>query len=116
MGYGPIKVFSVTMTSGATLTSELNLAQWWGTIFLSVPSMTSNSQIHIQGASDSAGTYRRVAHPVVNSSTIAAPNDFTISSAATNRMILVPTGFQYLKIETTATVDSGQTFKLICSE
>lgn len=116
MGHGAISVFTATMTSGATLTSEVNLGRNWATVYLAVPSMTSNSQLHVQACESSGGTFRKVKHPAVNSSTVSTPNDFAIASAATNCWVLIPNGVRYVKVESTATIDSGCTFKIVCSD
>lgn len=116
MGHGLQKYYSVTMASAGTLTAELDLGRSYGTMYLMVPTMTSNTQMFVQGCDVTAGTYRRIKMPVINTSTVAAPNDFNIASAATNCFVPIPNGFRYMKIETTATVDSGQTFKVICGD
>lgn len=116
MGHGLYKTYSVTMASGATLTSELNLSRGYESMYLMVPSMTSNTQLHIQTSDSLGGTYRRVKLPVINSSTVAAPVDFNIHSAATNCFVPLPFGLQYIKVETTATVDGGTVFKVICAD
>lgn len=113
MSYGPIKPFSSVIASGATLSAEINLAQNWGTVFLEIPTMASNTQFYIQAANSSGGTYRRVKFPSINSSTVGI-NDFAIPSSATGCFVPIPNGLQYVKVETTATVDSGNTFRFIC--
>lgn len=42
--------------------------------------------------------------------------DFNIASNVTNRVVPIPAGFRYVKVETDATVDNGNTFKIICSD
>lgn len=116
MSHGLVRQYQVTMASGGTLTAQLDLGRSFNTMYFVVPSMVSNSQIFIQGSEVTGGNYRRIKMPVINTTTVAAPNDFNIASAATNCMVPMPNGFQYLKIETTATVDNGQTFKVICSD
>lgn len=116
MGHGAVTKFFSTMSSAGTTSAEVNLGRNWEKVYLVVPSLTSNSQIHIKASESAGGTFRRICHPAINSSTVSTPNDFAIGSAATNRMVPIPNGFQYLKVETTATVDSGQTFTIICSD
>lgn len=113
MAYGPVKVYTATMSSAGTLSSEINLAQNWDSLFLEIPTMTSNTQLHIQAANASGGTYRRIKHPSVNASTVST-NDFAIASAATSCLVPIPNGVQFIKIEATATVDNGAVFRVIC--
>lgn len=115
MSYGPIAVYTVTMASGATSTSELDLARSWKTAWLVVPSMASNTQMGIKAATEAGGTYRSVYHPQINSSTVSV-NSFAIASSTTSAMVPIPNGFRFIKIHTTATCDSGETFKVICSD
>lgn len=106
--------FPLSMASGATLTNSLDISNSWGSVYLEVPSMTSQTQLFVQAAVSAQGTYRRIAMPTINSSTVAANNDFTIASAVTSRMVPIPNAFRYIKIESTATVDNGVTFRVIC--
>jgi hypothetical protein len=115
MGVGIQRSFAVTMASGGTLTSALNLGKTFQKVYLDVPSMTSNSNIHIHAAASVSGTYRRVALPVIGTATIGH-NTFTIGSATTNRVLEIPAGLQFIKIETTATCDSGQIFNVLCED
>lgn len=114
MSYGPYAVFTQTIASAATLSSEFDVGRSWKRVYLETTSMTSNSQIHIQAAATSGGTYRRVKIHDPGSATVSV--DFAVASAATSHMMPVPTGFRYYKVETTATMDSGQSFNLVCSD
>lgn len=111
----PISVFTVSMASGGTLTTYIDLGGSWENCYLQVPSMISNTQHHIQTATDYDQIYRRVKHPAINSLTVGT-NDFAITSSATNCVIPMPNGLRFIKIETTATVDSGETYKIICAD
>lgn len=114
MGYGVVRSFQVTMASAGTLTAQVDLANAGslGT-YLEIPTMTSNSQVHIQAAIADSGTFRRIYHPTLNSSTVGT-NVFAIVSGATNCVVPIPNGLRYMKIETTATIDNGCLFRIIC--
>lgn len=109
----PAVIYVATVASGATSSAEIALRAGYQTCFLAIQSMTSNSQLHLQAAATSGGTYRRVTHPPINSSTVAL-NDFTVLSSVTNRIVPIPAGLHFIKIEQTATADSGQSYTLIC--
>lgn len=115
MSHGLYKVYTVTMASGGTLSSECDLGRGYENVYLEIPSMTSNSQHYIQVASVTGGTYRRVCHPAINSSTVGI-NDLAIHSAATSRLVPIPNGFQFYKIETTATCDSGEVYRILAGD
>jgi hypothetical protein len=105
--------FTKTISSGGTLTSEFDLGGAWGAVYLEIPSMPSGSAFYIQASKASGGTYRRIKHPAINSSTVTV-NDFTLPSSATNCMVPIPNGLRYVKVETTATMDNGQEFTVLC--
>jgi len=113
MANGIQRVYTATIASAATLSAALNLQRTFKRCYLEVGSLTSNSNIHLQAAASESGTYRRVVSPVVNTATVGH-NTFTIGSAATGRIHELPPGLQWIKIETTATMDSGESFKVLC--
>lgn len=115
MSYGPLSVFTTTMASAGTSTGQVDLARSWKLVYLAVPSMTSNTQIHINAAAEDGATFRYTYHPMANA---ASPTGFRflINSAVTNAMVPIPNGLRFIKVETTATVDNGCVFKIICSD
>lgn len=75
--------------------------------------MTSNSQVHIQAADVSSGTFGRIVQK--DPASAAATVDFAIGSATTNRVVQIPAqGLRYLKVETTAVVSFAAAFQIIC--
>ena len=115
MSMGSIIYQTATMASAGTLTSQLNLGgRAWQTVYLKVPTMASNSAVRIHGSSDNS-TFQIIKHPPINSATVAT-NDYTIASTATNTWVPIPNAFRYLKIETTATVDNGAEFVVLCAD
>lgn len=111
MGHGAKTVYTQTLTSGGTLTSAIDLGRAWNSVYLEITSIPSNSQIHIQAAETLAGTYRRVYHPSINSSTVTT-NVFAVSSAVTNAIVPIPGGLRFMKVETTMAIDNGTVFKI----
>ena len=114
MSHGPISVFTKTMSSFSTSTSGYDLGRAWKSCYLEVPSMTSNTELYIQGSGDNS-TFRRTYHPAVNSSTAEA-NVFAVASSVTNSIIPIPNGFRYVKVEASAVVSFSAEFKIICSD
>lgn len=110
---GALPVYQVTMASGGTLTSELNLQRGFRKLYLDPTGAAS--EVRIQAAIASGGTYRQVYHPSINSATVAA-SIFKIPSSVSGGLIEIPAGLQFIKIETTAAVANGLTFKVICSD
>lgn len=114
MSFGPVKVFTCSVASAATLSGEVDLGKDWRSVYLEIASMTSNSQHHIQAAASSGGTYRRVKVANVSTGTVQTL-DFAVASTATSTFIKIPVdGLQYVKVELTATADSGQSYRIVC--
>lgn len=110
-------VFTATMTSGATTTGEIQLGSNWNNVYLEIPSLSSNAEHYINAAGDSGGTYRRVYHPSLNSSTVGT-NRFAIASSVTNALVPIPNGLKFIKVETSATVGSttAHTYRVFCAD
>ena len=116
MAHGAESVFTKTMTSGATLTLAYNLQRTWEKVYLDIPTMVSGTDFYIQACGTEDGTFRRVMHPAINDSAVTL-NTFIVGSAATNRIVPIPNGFQYIKVETsTAMTDTTTVFRVICSD
>lgn len=103
--YSYTKVYSVTMTSGSTLSAELDLGCCYERMFLQVPTMASGS-LYIKVSDQSGGSFYRLA---------ISNTDFSVNSAATQRVHQIPAaGFRYMKIENSSGVtDTVMTFKVI---
>lgn len=119
MSYGPVSVFSVTMTTGTTLTSSVDLQKAWNRISVAVPTMPSGTDIYFQSAgqaSAAASPYRRLYHPT-NSNSSAVGANF-LGSSVTNCIVPVNNGHvRYLKVEfTTAMTAAAVAFEIICSD
>ena len=113
MSVGVNQVFYKTLASGATSSSGYDFGRAFQNVYLEIPSMASGSDFYIQGSSDGT-TFRRVMHPPVASSSIQVQT-FVIGSAATGRIVQVPAGFRYMKVEvSTALTDTVSTFNFIC--
>ena len=113
MAHGAVTVFQTTIASAATLSSELDLGRAWNRVYIDPTG--ANSEVRMQAAATSGGTYRQVYHPPINSSTVGN-NIFKIPSATSGGITEIPGGFRFIKIEATAAVTNGNTFNLICSD
>lgn len=114
MGHGAEAVYFVTMASGGVLTPAIDLGRAFAKVHLEVPTLTSNTQLHIQAAVAKTDVFRRVKQWNVASANVAT--DYAISSGVTNGIAPIPGGLRYLKVEATATIDNGALFRIICSD
>ena len=113
MSYLPVKIFTVTATSGALSSTVADLAQGWNRIYLEVPTMASGD-LFLLASSDNS-TFRRVMKEQANTATVHM--SFTILSAVSQRMVPIPPGFQYYKVESTSgCTDVVTTYNFICSD
>jgi hypothetical protein len=115
MGHGAYVVHDATVSSFSTTSGEVELGRAWHSVYLEIPSMTSNSEIHIYGANESGGEFRRIYHPSLNSSTVGT-NGFAVASAVSNGIVPIPAGTRYVKVATTATISFTAAFQIICAD
>jgi hypothetical protein len=116
MSYGPVQVFSISMTCGATLTSYVDLQKAYTKISVVIPSMTSGTDVYFHGAGTAGGAYRRIYH-APNSVSSTAGAQF-VSSSITNCIVpLNNVHVRYLKIEhSTAMTAAAASYEIICSD
>lgn len=110
MGHGAISVFTATIASGATLSAEIDIARAWGKVLIDPTGL--GSEVRIQVAPSTGGTYRQLYFPAANS----VSGIVKVGSAASGGAIEVPAGYRFMKVETTAAVANGGTAKIYCSD
>lgn len=112
--FTPHVPFSVTIASGATLSSAITIPISRNHFHLEVPTMASGTDVYIQASIDGTNFRRVVYTPTL---TNAAPGPIYLTSAITNCFvnidILSP---EYLKIElSTAMTATSAVFKVVIS-
>lgn len=104
------------MTCGATLTSAVDLGKAYAKISILIPTMTSGTDVYIQGTDVATGTFRRIYHPPTASTSVVGAQ--FVGSAVTN--CIVPFNnvhIRHVKIEhSTAMTASIAAFQIICSD
>lgn len=109
MAYKRTMPFTASMASGETLTSEVDLGQAFDQVIVGIPTMASGTDVLIQIAGSSGGTYRNLYHePSVGSTT---PTKVQINSSVTQAYVPFSVGgSQYIKMElsTAMTATSAQ--------
>jgi len=110
---GPVKAFTVTMSTGTTSTSAINLGGSFEKIMIGIPTMASGTNHYFKVSDSESGTFRRLYH----NSTVgtAKPTVVVVDSSVTNCYVPINCSAQFLKIElTTAATAAAHTYKLIC--
>lgn len=116
MAYGPIQVFSVTLASSVTASSAIDLQKSYARISVAIPTMTSGTDVYLQGASTLAGTYRRINHPPNSVSSVVGPQ--FVSSSVTQAIVpFQHVNTRFIKIElSTAMTAAAATFDVVISD
>jgi hypothetical protein len=117
MAQGDFKRVAATMATATTLTSHIDLGKTYQHVYLDVPTMATATAIYIHASEALGGSYRKLTHAPINSAT-AAVNDYEIlTAAASNRMIPIPNGHRFLKIEIKTAVSNNATaFNVVCGD
>lgn len=111
MGHGWGTYHVLTMASGGSLTSAIDLGRPYPSVYLEISSTPSQSEHRVLAAATLSGAYNTVYHPAINSATVAA-NIYKIPSGATGAMIPVPGGLRFLKVFATAAMDNGAVYRV----
>ena len=112
----PFRVHAVpTMTSGSTLTSEVDLGDHYSQAYLEVPTMTSATDIYIQASRTTGGTFRRVIPGAgIRTFTVATAQAFIIGSAVSQHFVEIPAGFRFVKVEhSTACTATAHNYNIV---
>lgn len=111
---GPVKAFTTTIASAATSSSAIDLGGAYNRVMVGIPTMTSATDIFFRVCETSDGTFRRIYHePIVSSTT---PTAVQFDSTVTNCYVPLNIAAQYFQIAyTSATTEASQTFKVLCS-
>lgn len=113
MAGGAVTYFKATLASGAA-TADFDLSKrGWRTVFLEIPSLSTNAAIDVAGSADGS-TYKQI-YLSVNTST-AQWGALTIPSSVANASVELPVSYQYIRLTTSAAVADGATFKAICAD
>lgn len=104
-----VQVFTLSMSSGTSFSSamDLDLTPRWATLI--VPSMASGSDVRIWASDSLSGTYRRMAYMGAT-----GPALYTIASSVTDCAVPFPAYARFVKVQlSTATSNTAYTFKIV---
>ena len=116
MGHGLHKIYASTMAASSTTSSEVNLGRSYQNVYLMIPTMASTTNgLSIYASDASGGSFYQVLQPSINSATVTT-NPYVINSAASQVMVPIPAGFQFIKVVAAAAPAVATTFKIICGD
>jgi hypothetical protein len=111
-------VATMAIDSGTTLSSEIDLGKPWNLLSLRVPTMTSGTNIFIQGAGTTGGNFDRIYTAAGDSAGDTTPEAWEVDSATCQAIVpFAKPPTRYIKIElSTAMTASSAIFEVICSD
>ena len=108
---GPVKRFPVTITTGNTVSAEVDLGGAYGNVMLGFGTFATAFSTRLQCSDESGGTYRNVYQNTITGAAV-----YEVASAVSNAYIPVHLPAQYVKVEaTTAPSDTSCNFVILCS-
>jgi hypothetical protein len=108
---GPVSVFTVTMASGSTFSSAIDLSGSWAKTALRVPTMTSGTDVRLQVSDTIDGVFSALYH--APTAATAAPTVVNIPSSVSNCVVPIVIPARYVRVElTTITTSSINVFKV----
>jgi hypothetical protein len=116
MSFGPLRVFTDTVASGASTSAGVNLVKAWAKVGIQVPTMSTAASFSIQNSADGGVTFYNAMKPQANTATSGFFPISVASGAGTAGayVILDGVGLSYPRVVLTGVVDGGATFKYVC--
>lgn len=107
---GALSVFTKSMASAATFSGEIDLGVTYANYAIEIPSMASGSEVFINGAETTGGTYRRIYFKATSATPVAIQIPSSVSNCIVNLNAALP---RYVKVEVqSATADTAYTFRI----
>jgi len=111
MSFGPIKVFTVSIASGASTPSTISMDRGYSRVYAEVSSMSTAAALAVYGSTD--GTSFRPVFERVNTAPVQY-QALVIATNAANGVAPIDCVFPFVQFRASATVTDGVTIKLIC--
>lgn len=112
--YDPVRYYTLTLASAATSTdASQRLDAGYKAVYLETPA-SMNADLYVQAAFASTGTFKRITQTIPNTTSVQV-YDYRIASSASSKMIPIPPGFDFYKVEVSTAIADGATFRIICS-
>lgn len=113
MSFGPTKVFTGSILSGASTLTSINLDKSYTKIYAEVSSMSTAAAIDVFGSTD--GTTFRPIFERVNTATVQFATMVVATSVGANGGLCpMDIIYPYVQFRASAVVSGGVTIKLIC--
>lgn len=119
MSYGPPKLVTVVIASGASTSSDVNLGRAYSRLGVQIGTMSTGVNVQIQHSVDNGTTWKYAFHPPIASSTVGTPQ-FIISAGVGSGggYVLFPNGttLEHIRFVGTGVVSGGVSFVVVASD
>lgn len=116
MSYGPVKVFSVGIASGASTSSYMDLGKSNTRMAVKYVTMSTGCVVSVFGSESATGTYLPVFQLVPSTATVALQAVQIATGASGGWGVIEAVPFQYIQLVTTAVVSGGVSFTVLTSD
>jgi hypothetical protein len=113
MSYGPVKVFSGSIASGASTLTSIDVSKSWSRVYVELPTMSTAAELAVYGSSDGT-TFRPVFERVATSSVQYQALVVASGVGANGGVAELAAPLQYLQFRASAVVSGGVALKLVC--
>lgn len=116
MSFGPLRVFSDSIASGASTSAGVNLVKAWSKVGIQISTMSTAASMNIQNSADGGTTFYYAYTGAVNTATSGAYPLAIASGVGTNGgyIILSDVALSYPRIVCTGVVSGGVQIKYVC--
>lgn len=111
MSYGPAQVFTVSMASGASTTSNLALGKSFSKIYVEIGTMSTNVFVDVYASTD--GTVYKQVFERVNTAPVQYQTMFISTQPIGTGVVAIDACYPYLQFRGTGVVSGGCTIKVI---
>lgn len=116
MSFGPLRVFSDSIASGASTSGGVDLVKAWSKVGIQVGTMSTAVSLSIQNSADGGSTFYQVYAPTVNTATVGVfPLAITQSVGANGGYVVFDgVALSYPRVVGTGVVSGGVSIKYVC--
>ncbi len=115
MSYGPIKVFSTTIASGASTSSYIDLGKSNTQFAINAVTAATGAALAVYGCPTATGTYYPIYMRIASAT--AQYNQLVISTAMSGSWAVIdPIPFQFIEFVASAVINGGQVITVLAQD
>lgn len=110
MSYGPIKVFTGTIASGASTLTQIALDRGYSRVYAEIGTMSTNAALTVYASTD--GSDFKPVYERVNTAPVQY-QALTIATGTAGGMVPLDVNYPYVQFRASAVISGGCTVKII---